>query len=75
MIDHRLDQFLQKGPVDIPSVEYKIWSDANVEHVKQFLTQREYTELLIARSHAVDVGEGRGEWDDIAEKIRKRIES
>jgi len=74
MIDSRLDQFLQKGPVDIPSVQYKIWSPKNIEYVKQFLTEDEWFYLSIAESHSVLVGEGRGEWDDIVVKIRERLE-
>lgn len=73
MIDPRLDQFLQKGPVDIPSVQYKIWSPAIIEYVRNIITDEEWFQLGIAHGHAVDVGEGRGEWDDIAGRIRERL--
>jgi len=71
-IDERLDQFLQKGPVCIPSVDRKIWSPSNIQWVKQFITEHEYMGLLTAQNHA-EMGEGRGEWDDIATQIRERL--
>ena len=72
-MDQKLDQFLMKGPVNIPSVQQKMWSKENLDWVRQFITEDEWFLLSIAGDHS-EIGEGREEWDEISKGIRERLE-
>jgi precorrin-2 methylase len=60
-----------KGPVSLPSSQRAASNAMRI--VKPYLTKKEYSALLTAQCHSVDIGEGRGEWDGICKQIEKRL--
>lgn len=60
-----------KGPVNLPTSQMA-YSNA-YRFVEPFLTEDEINKLGTARSHALDVGEGRGEWDAACKSIYERL--
>lgn len=61
-----------KGPVNHESSQRAF--ERSYSAVRPFLTSSEHAELMVAHSHATGFSnEGRGEWDDICKRIRKRI--
>ena len=65
------DRFAAKGPVNIPGAQKS--AHQAYEDLKHLFTQEEKNHLSTARGHALDVGEGRGEWDRVCAQIRKRL--
>jgi len=72
--EKQFEQFLMKGPVNIESVQRKVWSPEMIRLMKSVCSADEWLKLTIAHGHA-EIGEGRGEWDDIAGQIRERLRS
>lgn len=63
--------FQAKGPVVYDGVQRRFWQACrNIQHL---LTDEEYTKLFVARCHAINVGEGREEWDSICKEVEKRL--
>lgn len=63
--------FAAKRPVDRPTTQIR--AQQAFDRIKHLLTDEERTKLNIAWSHAIDVGEGRGEHDRICKEIRARL--
>lgn len=63
--------FASKGCVDIESVQRK--AQSAYLRLEPHLTKDEIDRLSTARSHALDVGEGREEFDEVCQEIGKRL--
>lgn len=65
------ERYAAKGPVNIPGAQKS--AHQAYEEFKHLLTPEEKSRLSTARGHALDVGEGRGEFDRVCADIRKRL--
>lgn len=61
----------EKGPVGYERVQTQVERARRL--VDRYLLPAEQANLGTARSHALDVGEGRREWDEVCERIRQRL--
>ena len=63
--------FGQKGPVSYPTSQAAAAKAFTT--IQKYLTGDERSRLSTAQSHAVDVGEGRREFDNLWNKVKVRL--
>lgn len=63
--------FASKGPVNIRGAQFQ-YENAR-RHIEGLLLPEERSALSTARSHAIDCGEGRGEWDALCATLAQRL--
>lgn len=63
--------YFDKGPVDRESSQRCANNAKN--KIKMYLTYFEISSLETARDHSLNCSEGREEWDQISNQIKKRL--
>lgn len=65
------ERYASKAPVNVPGPQRS--ADMAYRDIKYLLLPHEQSALSVARGHAVDVKEGRQEFDNVCAEIRKRL--